>query len=922
MALTPGTRFGPYEIADEIGAGGMGVVYRATDTTLDREVAIKVLPASMAADADRIARFDREAKTLASLNHPNIATIHGLERADGTTALVMELVEGPTLADRIEQGAIPADEALGIAMQIAEALEAAHGRNIVHRDLKPANIKLRPDGMVKVLDFGIAKALEPETVTSVPQSPVLTTPATLAGVILGTAAYMSPEQARGKPVDQRADIWAFGCVLYEMLTGQPAFGGEDVPLTLARVLDRDTDLESLPAAISPAVRRTIQLCLQKDANKRVADIRDVKLALGGEFETVSPQVAEALAVQPLWRRAMPIAAAVLVTGVLVGLAGEMLRPASSSAALAGDGASSAAPIRRFAFNVGATTPLGQTGLGAELAISPDGSRLVYTANVDDAGIQLYMRPLDQFESQPVAGAEGARGPSFSPDGEWLVFGSGMGAGLRKISTRGGPSQTLTENINRQYGSTWGTDDTIIYSTTNNQDLLAGFLSRIPSAGGIPEVITTPEPGTSHIFPSFLPGSQAVLFTTRLLSGPASQGSVAILDLETGEQRELILGGFHARYVPTGHIVFLRSGALWAVPFDLERREISGTETPIVENVASNGELGHAAYGFSDDGMLAYVRGGDLEMTPGAVFSMLWVDREGREESLDIEAKFYLTPRLSPDGQRLAVTIADGLGVQVMDVWIYDLTRGTASRLTFDSGVGEMRPVWTPDGQSVAYFSSREEAGVFQRAANGTGPEERLTTALAQQQPEFFTPDGSQLVFRTDPDGHFDLHVQSLEDDSPSTPLLEMDYAEGYSALSPDGRWLAYSSNETETYELYVRPFPDVEDGKWQISTGGGVEPLWSPDGRELFYRGFTDGNNDSVMVVAVDGEDAFSAGPPQELFADTYYFSGATIPNWDISSDGQRFLMLESVLSASQQTTIGFVENWFEELRRLAPAAE
>ncbi len=860
MAIEPGTRFGPYEIVDAIGAGGMGEVYRATDTKLGREVAIKTLPSAFAADTDRLARFEREAKLLAALNHPNIAVIYGLEESKGTQCIAMELIEGETLEEKLKDGPLPVEDALRLALQIAQALEAAHEKGVIHRDLKPANVMVTAKGQVKVLDFGLAKALSKDADQSnLGQSPALSLAMTQQGIVLGTASYMSPEQASGQATDQRADVWAFGVVLFEMLSGLPLFTGESVPHILADVLKTEPDWKRLPKDLDPRLKVLLDRCLRKKPHSRYHAIADSRIDI--EDILNDPQGGEAVTAtaQPLWRRALPVAAAVLVTGILVGLAGEMLRPEPSSESPA----STSFAIQRHSFDLGIVGTLGQSGLTAEVAVSPDGSRVVYSANQPPAGIQLFVRALDQFEAQPIPGTQiAARSPIFSPDGEWIAFTSGMGARFNKISLRGGPPQTLTEDITRVYGGTW-VDDSIVISTTDGVDLFAGYLARVPAAGGAPEMLTTPEPGTAHLEPRALPGGEAVLFTIRLLDGPASEGSIAVLSLETGEYQPLISQAFAASYTPTGHIIFARGSALWAVPFDPERLEIIGTETPIVEGVQTNGELGLAPYDFSDNGMLAYVRGGEVGGDGGATRGLVWVDREGREEPLDVDLDAYLYPRLSPDGQRLAVTIGNTPNQQ--DVWIYDLVRGAESRLTFDTTAASLRPVWTRDGQSVVYYSTRAESGIFRRAANGTGSEERLTSSDAQQLPEFFSPDGTQLIVRTNPQGSMDLYALSVEGEPRSTALLEMDYHEGYSAISPDGRWIAYLSDETGTYEVYVRPFPNVDDGRWQISTEGGVEPLWAPDGRELFYR-----NAGAVIVVAVDTESDFSAGPPEVLFTDDY----------------------------------------------------
>ncbi len=581
MPLSAGTRLGPYEILSALGAGGMGEVYRARDTKLDRAVAIKILPEAFAADTERIARFQREAKTLASLNHPNIAHIHGLEESNDVRALVMELVEGEDLAQRIARGAIPVAEALPIAKQMADALESAHEQGIIHRDLKPANIKVRPDGTVKVLDFGLAKAMEPTGVASpsVSQSPTITTPAmTQAGMILGTAAYMSPEQARGKPVDNRADIWAFGCMLYEMLTGQRAFDGQGVSETLARVIEREPDWARLPATLSPALRTYLRRCLQKDPRQRVQAIGDVRLALEGAFETAVPRADAPVGVArpAAWRRIAALTAGALaVAAVSTTLTWFALRRAEP------------APLRVSRLQV---TPRGAAALtlggdGGALAISRDGSRLVYVGN---NGTQLFVRALDALE--PVAVFTGApRGPFLSPDGQWIGFADGTA--LKKVAVTGGPAVTLaTLDGNRPGGATWAPDDTIIFSTNN----LTTGLQRVAAKGGPTTVLTWPDRAQGdgdHLRPEMLPGGRAVLFT---IEAPGRGGQVAMLDLQTGTRTVLVRGGSGAHYVPSGpgaptraeheggYLVYASAGTLWAAPFDLASLSLRGKPVPVID----------------------------------------------------------------------------------------------------------------------------------------------------------------------------------------------------------------------------------------------------------------------------------------------------------------------------------------------------
>jgi len=863
----------------------MGVVYRATDTTLDRDVAIKVLPESMASDAERIARFDREAKTLASLNHPNIAQIYGLERSDDTTALVMELVEGPTLADRIEQGAIPADEALGIAMQIAEALEAAHSQSIVHRDLKPANIKLRPDGTVKVLDFGIAKALEPENLTSGPQSPMLTTPATQVGVILGTAAYMSPEQARGKQVDQRTDIWAFGCLLYEMLTGQLAFGGEDVSVTLARIIANDTNFDSLPAAISPAARRTIELCLEKDLAKRVADIRDVKLALGGAFETLSQQAAEAgAAVQPNWRRALPVAIAVVVTGLVFGFAAWSLWPGSSLQ-----------PLNRFVYFIPEDQPFRRGGRRT-IALSPDGRHFVYNTV---AG--LFLRRMGELEAQLIAGTEeDLSSPFFSPDGQAVAYWNVSGQ-LKRIAVTGGAPVVVADEVANILGGSWGADDTILYGQSEG-------IYRVLADGGTPDLVIPTSDGERASGPELLPDGDSVLFSLSAVTDSGSSlidpGSslIVVQSLSTGERTVLLEGGADARYAPTGHLVYAFDDGLFAIRFDLDTLTVSGGPVPLLQGLARAGATDLANYGIAGDGTLIYLSGAG-----GGLLSFAWVDRAGGEELVAASPGFYQEFSLSPDATRVAVRVAGADS----GVWIYDLIRNTTMRLTFEADeVAPFFPRWTPDGTHVAFGPP-----LSWKRADGTGQIERLVDT-EDGMPQAFSPDGTMLVFQNDGAGGAGLGVLTLDGDQTPTVLLDQQFSETSASLSTDGRWLAYVSDESGVLQVYVRPFPDVETGRWQISTDGGEWPVWSPVGDELFYRSPT-----GIMALAFEADPTFTPGALTQVVERPIV--GARYRRLSPSPDGQRFLIYSNAtISGSpdgERPQIIVVQNWFEELERLVP---
>ncbi|MEE8094154.1 MAG: protein kinase, partial [Gammaproteobacteria bacterium] len=809
------------------------------------------------------------------------------------------LVEGPTLADRIEEGALPADEALGIAMQIAQALEGAHGQGIVHRDLKPANIKLRPDGTVKVLDFGIAKALAPDLLTSAPQSPMLTTPMTLAGVILGTAAYMSPEQARGKPVDQRADIWAFGCVLYEMLTGQPVFGGEDVTITLARVLERDTDFDSLPAAISPAVRQTLMLCLQKDVRKRVADIRDVRLALEGAFESVSPRVAEAAAADlPVWRQVIPMGAAVLVTGLVVGFIAWSLWPTPEPEP-------EPPYLTRFDYDLPEDQAFRNTGWPL-MALSPDGRHFAY--NTQDG---LYLRTMDELEARLIPGTEPILDTvTFSPDGQSLAYWD-VSNQLKRIAISGGAPVVICE-LSDVSSVSWESDGTILYSAST------GIL-RVSANGGTPELVIPTVDGEFFYGPRLLPDGDSVLFS---VTSTQTQGwddaRIVAQSLSTGERIVLVEGGSDARYLPPGHLVYALGDGLFAVAFDPDSLTVFGGAVPLVQGVmrASAGQTGVANYGVSNDGTLVYVTG---SVTPDTR-TLLWVDRDGHEEPIDVPPRTYVKPRISPDGTKVALDVRD----QDFDIWIWDLGRETLTRLTFDPGQDEF-PVWSPDGQQIAFSvtggggpAATSNTSLFWRAADGTGSAERLAESSGQMFPTSFLPDAAGiLVYGTvTTDQGDDIAIVRLEGEDRATPLLETTFEESYPALSPDGRWLAYVSDESGNNEIFVRPCPDIVAGRWQVSTGGGTQPFWARDGRELFYR-----NGEAVITVPIQTDPSFTVGNPEVMFEGDYIIEQGG-PNYDVSPDGERFLMIKQIEDASATSQIIVVQNWFEELKRLAPPAE
>jgi Tol biopolymer transport system component len=885
MALEPGTRFGTYEITGQLGVGGMGEVYRATDTTLERQVAIKVLPQTFAADADRIARFEQEAKLLASLNHVNIAQVYGLEKSEGVTAIVMELVEGPTLADRIAEGPIRHDEALNIGLQILDALDAAHSQSIVHRDLKPANIKLRADGVVKVLDFGIAKAFEPAEFLSGPVSPVMTTPVTQAGIILGTAAYMSPEQARGKAIDQRTDVWAFGCVLYEMLTGQPVFGGEDVTITLARVLERDTDMRALPEKIPLRVRHAIELCLQKDPKNRLHAAGDVRLALTGAFEAGEQSMLTGTGSRAArWLRT----GTMVVAGVIAGVAG--------SIAFLGSTDEAPPEVIRLAEVLGpeqaftaATTSL--------LAISPDGGQLVYAAD----GV-LYLRNLDEWDARPISGSEFAVAPFFSPDGQWIGFRGGGDAQLKKVAVTGGAAVTLAPSLAPQGQPFWMDDGTIIWADTSG-------VQRVSENGGTPETIAE----TIDQFyerPQLLPDGDSLL----MCESDGTERNIVTLSLSSGE-KTFLLAGESPRYVEeTGHIVYGLDGVVLAVPFNVETLTVTGGSVPLVEGVQPN----PAQFAISDTGTLAYIPGGATasNRTIGIV------NRDGSIERLAVPPKVYASPRISPDGRQLLV---QSQGPEGGIIWLYDM-EGTSAiqQLTFAGD--NHRAVWSPDSSQIVFSSNREGTmSLYRMPADGSRGAERITTAEpgTSHWMGSFTPDGQALVFNLQRELATDWDIATVPIDGGEPEMLydAPDTIYLGAELSPDGSSLAYSSGvNAGDVDVYIEPFP-ATGSRRRISQSGGYWPLWSPDLDELFYRPVS--NTAGITLHAVDIQlDPFNFSNER-----THAVQGFQVVSYyrdyDVMPDGERLVMMfpdvDDGFGTRAQVQINIVKNWIEELKERVP---
>jgi serine/threonine-protein kinase len=889
MPLSSGTRLGVYEVATKIGEGGMGEVYLARDTTLERDVALKVLPEAFTLDPDRLARFEREAKVLASLNHPNIGGIYGLEEAAGgkARALVLELIQGPTLADRIAQGPIPLDEALAIARQIAEALEAAHERGVIHRDLKPANVKLRDDGTVKVLDFGLAKAIETTTDSDPNQSATVTSPATQMGAVIGTPAYMSPEQARGKTADRRADVWAFGCVLFEMLTGARPFGGSDVSLTLSAVLQLDPDWELLPSTLPRGLATCLRRSLHKDHTQRIQAIGDMRLALDGVFELPEPPVGA-----PATSRRTLIVA-VCVTALVSSAGVWWLSPAAELPPPA---------VQRFVIDPPEGHRMASVDIGTA-AVSPDGRHIVYTA-YDEDGPQLFLRSLDQLESVSVTGTRDvARYLFFSPDSSQVGFATTEEGGwtLKRVPLSGGSPLTVHEGRGRFLGGTWLLDDTIVFGELNSPE--GTGLMRISVSGGMVEQLTDPDESgdLAHVLPVALPGASSLLFTAIPASGSGAEARVAALSLDAREQTTLVEAATFGVYLASGHLLYAENDTrMLIVPFDLDNLRSTGlpTDVPLFDN--------SRILAVGADGTLVYV---PLPEEGAGLRTLVWVGRDGTEEPLDMDPDLYVTPRISPQEDRIAV---DRGSRNDRDVWIYDLNRGTFSPLTLEPSAAFF-PAWVPDGRRVVFTSNREgdAYNLYARSADGTGPIERLATGAASQYPYAWFADGRQLAYvvQTETDD-FNIHLLSPGADVPSRALLHGEFSESNPTIAPSGNWMAYRSDESGEDEVYVQRFPDLGD-RVQISTTGGQAPLWSRDGLELFYL-----SGRTMMVVPIDEGPPFTVGRPEALFEGPY--RNTTARGYDVTGDGMRFLMVKNPDTTAQQR-IHIVQNWSEELKEPEP---
>lgn len=906
MGLSSGTKLGPYEILTPLGAGGMGEVYRARDTKLGRDVALKVLPEVLARDPDRMARFKREAQLLASLNHPNIATIHGLEESETTRALVMEMIEGQTLAEVIGAGhGVPLQGALPIAKQVAEALEYAHERGIIHRDLKPANIKITPEGMVKVLDFGLAKALdvEPSASSSVSNSPTLTAAETRAGVILGTAAYMSPEQARGKPADRRADIWSFGCVLYEMFAGKRLFEGETVSDTLAGVLKAEPDWNVLPASTPPRLRELVRRCLTKDSKQRLQAIGDARIAIE---ETMAGNVGADPRVRPvegerrsLLQRALPWAG-MIVSAIVAALfaIGYMTRapiPAHAIRAYV-----KPAPNSNFTSFNGGT---------AGIAVSPDGLRLAYVASMPDGKSVLWVRSLDSLQAQPLAGTEGAVLPFWSPDSRFIgFFADGK---LKKIEVAGGPPLTLCDAPGGR-GGTWNRDGTIVFSPFFSTPLF-----RVSAAGGAATQVTTVDRSrnqSTHRWPYFLPDGRHFLYLAGNPFTPVDSptNSIMLGSLDSKETKFLFNSHSNAIFA-SGHILFLRQNTLMVRPFDSKRLEFTGDAFPIADQVEDVMPRVQGEFSSSENGILAY-----SERGAAGSRQLIWFDRSGKQVGAVPGTDSYSDPHISPAGKELAFNLES----PGSDIWLYDVARDVKTRFTFSSGssAGNLSQIWSPDSRSIAYASIRNGGfGIYQKAADGSGGEKLLVEPGSEQKyPMDWSPDGKFILYINWESGGADIWVLPLQGDRKPYLLSQAQQTQALSfssqttaRFSPDGKWLAYTSSESGKFQVYVTPFPGP-GGKWQVSTEGGWFPQWRRDGRELFYVSSID---DKIMAAEVKANgSSFEVGAVHTLFEIRPYFGLYTANLFDVTPDGQRFIVVNDAQQPGAALTL--VVNWLAALKK------
>ncbi len=908
MSLGPGQRLGPYEVLSSLGAGGMGVVWRARDTRLGREVALKVLPDELASSAERCSRLEHEARLLASLNHPSIAALHDILDFEGSPVLVMEVVEGETLAERLSRGPVPLKSALELALPIAEALEAAHERGILHRDLKPSNVKLTPAGGVKVLDFGLAKALDPEGSSDegVPSSlATLPKPAekTESGVAIGTAPYMSPEQARGEPVNRRTDVWAFGCILFEMLTGRRAFPGATRADALSAVLEREPDWGSLPSGTPGAVRRILKRCLHKEQRERLRDIADTKLELKDLLVEISAGVPLAAGRTP--RRRWKTAAVAIASLLALIAVGTLVIFRQDPAPLG--------EIRLPRTQL--TLPRGVSlgfGSASSLAISPDGRQVVFVGTTSGGASQLYLRDRLELDARPLPGTEEAIGPFFSPDGRYVGFGTR--GKLKKIDLEHGSVVTLADAPSLRGGS-WGEDGTILFATGRRG------LSRVSAEGGEVEEITKLEPGEyGHRWPQVLPGGRSALFD--VLTNGSFKHDVAVVDLETGTKRIVVESAGCPKYV-SGHVVFGRDGIVYAAPFDPGRLELSGRPSAVLEGVAMwssasivNVTSGVVHYDVARDGTVLFSpREARLPQR-----TLVSVDRQGRQEILSPSQRAYHYPLFSPDGRRIAVTVQTDVGA--WDTFVFDVGSGAWTRVsvkgeTSTSSGWAPRPgfynrAWMPDGERLVLDgSSPRDRGLLVVTVNGSEPPQVFPNGVLAEWP-VVAPDGSAVLFAINSrPGDYDIWRVALTGKSVAEPWLATPNSEWRPTFSADDRWVAYQSDDSGRTEIYVRAYFG-SGGRQQVSTQGGDHPRWPRDGREIFFR-----SGRSLWSAAVRTSPLFIAGPPLKVFE----LPEDILGDYDVAPDGQHFVMVQNDPIELRPFDLVVIPGWVEEMKsRLAAA--
>ena len=905
-----GRRFGPYTVLAPIGSGGMGEIYCARDEKLGRQVAMKLLPSHFASDPDRRARLESEARILAALNHPHISAIYGVEEVEGCPALVLEFVEGETLAERLSTSPIPLAQALAIARQIAEALEAAHERGIIHRDLKPANIKITPNGVVKVLDFGLAKfgtgvsgrSGESDAQSAATQARVA--PDTRTGLIFGTLAYMSPEQAAGRAADTRSDLWAFGIVLLEMLTGRPAFTGEMDADVLESVLHGEPDMTGLPVATPAPIRRLLRRCLEKDRTRRL----DSAAVARFEIDDASASPAGETVPSPRSSRHITLLASAALASValLTALAVWIVmrprpQPVSSS---------------RFGIVTPPAQPMNVASSDRDLALSPDGRHLAYRfGGTTTAGSPLMVRAIDQIEARPLAGITHAYTPFFSPDNQWIGFFED--GELKKVPIAGGPVVTLGAVNGEPRGASWGDENTIVFATDDGNT----GLWLISAEGGEPTALTTPDAARregDHLFPSVLPGGRYVVFTIAT-TGQADYAEVAVLDLATGERTTIVRRGQQAEYIPGsgqgGYLVYAAEGALRAVRFDPLRRALLEDPVTVVDHIMVK-PSGAANYVVSRTGTLVYTPTGAVSSTP--ITSLVWVDRTGHEEPIGAPLRAYGPARLSPDGTRVAVGFPEEGNTEI---WIWDLATEKLTRLTFSPGMDGL-PTWTPDSRRIIFMSDRTGTlNLYSQAADGSGTVDRLTTSKYRQWPSSITSDGTRLFGFEDRAPKVEvvlLHMPNhLAGERAAPGTAERLFPGSRAEISPDGRYLAYESDESGRTQVHVRPFPQVNGGRWQISTRGGTRPAWSRNGRELFY---IDESMTLMRVPVQTSGPSLRSGTPAKV-VDMNYAEPNPSRHYDVSPDGQRFLMLKASAADPNATPASMVAvlSWSEELKARVP---